>query len=306
MLTADTLKGVWALVATPWDEKFQFDEAAFRHNVAYQSCSGVDGLYTTCSSGEFYALTFDEFRRLVDIAMEEAQKNKMPVQVGCGGADTRSAIRCAEYATQSGANAIQIILPYYIELTVDEALDFVAAIASACGPVPLVHYNTTHAKLTLGANDYLRLVERVPNLIGSKLPVPDPLWFTNVCEIVPTLSHFTGEYTFVAAFIGGAKGIYSWLAVTNPKLAIQWHRACVSQDWTRAIEIQRLVNLYKVHVKSKWHGASDAAVNKADAALNPNIKGGLQVRPPYGSCTPDDLQLARKWASKHFPELLAL
>lgn len=306
LLTAETLKGVWAFVATPWDEEDRFDEEVFRHDVAYQCRSGVHGLYTTCSSGEFFALEFEEFRRLVDVFLEEARAANMPHQIGCGWTDARGALRRVEYAVERGAEAIQMVFPYYIKLSVEEAIRFMEDVARASGAVPIIHYNTPHAKLTLDADDYRRLKERVPTLIGTKLPRGEPLWFATVCERVPQLSHFTGEYTFVADFAGGARGIYSWLGVTNPRLAVEWYEACRTGDYNRAVAIQALVNRYKIHVKMGWRAASDAAVNKADAAVNPNIHCNLRVRAPYVSCTQQDVERARAWAKQNFPELLRL
>ena len=306
MLTADTLRGVWALVATPWDENYEFDEGTFRHDVAYQCRSGVYGLYTGGSAAEFFALEFAEFRRCTDVFLEEVKKTGMAHQIGCTWSDTRGALRRAEYAVEHGAEAVQVAFPYYIGLTVEEGFRFLEDLARACGPVPLIHYGSGKCKLMFEAEDYRRLKERVPTVIGTKLTKGDPLWFARICEKNPELSHFGGEYTFVADFAGGASGIYSWIGVTNPRLALEWYEACRRGDWNRAMEIQVLVNRFKLNVKLKWHGQSNAAVNKADAAINPNIHCNLRVRAPYDSCIPEDIELARDWARDNFPELLEL
>lgn len=306
MLTSQTLKGTWALVPTPWDDDDRLDEAALRHDVSYLSRCGVEGLYTTASSGEFFAIEFDEFRRLVDIVTGEAGPSGCGLQVCCAWTDTRGALKRVAYAAQRGVHAVQVILPYYIRLTLAEAIAFLADVARVAGDVPLVHYNTSHAKLTFEADDYRRVKERVPSLIGTKLVRGEPLWFAAMCHAVPELSHFTAEYTLAADVNGGARGTYSWLAVTNPRLAIHWFAACRDGDWPEAMRLQGLVNRFKIEVKSTYRGASDAAVNKADAMVNPNIRCGLRVRGPYASCTADDVEHARAWAARHFPELLAL
>ena len=306
MLTAETLKGVWALVTSPWDEDGRFDEATFRHDVSYQCGSGVHGLYTGGSSGEFFTMEFDEFRAQTDIFLDEVGKTGMPHQVGITATDTRGAIRRAEYAIANGAMALQVALPYFMTLKPDDILRFFEDLARACGDTPLIHYNSGYTKTVLNADDYIRLIDRTPTLIGTKLTKGDPLWLATICERAPQISHFTGEYTFVADFAAGARGIYSWLAVTNPRLAVEWYEACVGGDWARAIAIQQLVIRYKIHVKLRWHGQSDAGGNKADAAINPNIRCHPRVRPPYASCTSEDLAHARQWAAENFPELLEL
>ena len=306
MLTTDSLRGVWALVPTPWDRNDRLDEQVLRHDVSYLCRSGVAGLYTTASSGEFFAMNDDEFFCLVDVTLDEAKKSGTAVQVCCGATDTRSFIRRARYAVERGAAAVQVILPFYIKLVVEEAIEFLEQVATACGPVPLVHYNTANAKLTFEAEDYSKLKQRVPALIGTKLPRDEPLWFSHICERLPQINHFCGEYALAPNVAGGAKGIYSWLAVTNPRLTLAWFKACADGDWNEAIRVQRLVNQFKIHVKMQWQGQSDAAVNKTDAMINPNIQCGLRVRGPYRSSTTHDIDSARRWAEQHFPELLEL
>ena len=306
MLTADTLRGVWVMVSTPWDANYEFDEEAFRHNVSYQCDSGVHGLYTGGSSGEFFALDLEEFCRCTNIFLEIVQQAGMPHQVGCTASDTRGALRRAEYAVEQGAGAIQIAFPYCIKLTVEEGIRFFEDVARACGPVPLVHYATGSAKLMFEAEDYQRLKDRVPTLIGTKLTKGDPLWFAGICEKNPQLIHFSGEYTFAADFAGGARGIYSWLGLTNPRLAVEWYEALVAGDMNRAMEIQVLVNRFKLCVKTTWPGKSDPAVNKVDAAINPNVRTHPRVRPPYRSSTMEDVERAREWARENFPDLVQL
>ncbi len=304
MLTAKTLKGVWALVATPWTDDDHLDDQALHDDVTYLCGAGLDGLYTTASSGEFFAVDDGEFRRLVRIVLDAAKPTNTPVQVCCAASDTRGFLRRASFAVEAGCAAVQVILPCYIALTKAEALDFFRDAARVCGRTPLMHYNTANAKLTFEAEDYRRVVEEVPTLIGTKQPRGQPLWFANLCRQTPELSHFTAEYTYAADMAGGARGVYSWLAVTNPRLALHWHRACEGGDWNEAVRVQGLVNRFKNEVKQCWAGQSDAAVNKADAALNPNIRCGLRVRAPYRSCTREDVDTARRWAEQHFPELL--
>lgn len=304
MLTAENLEGVWALVPTPWNENDCLDEDALAHDVAYLCRSGVDGLYTTASSGEFYAMEFEEFSRLVDIFLDVVDGSGCGHQIGCGWSDTRGVLKRVAYAVQRGAQAIQVIFPYYIQLTLDEAIRFMQDVARVAGDVPLVHYNTGYSKLTLEAEEYRRLKEEVPTLIGTKLTRGEPIWLAGVCHAAANLSHFTGEYTFVADMNSGARGIYSWLGTTNPALAGRWYAAVRGGDFNEAMRIQRLVNRFKIEVKSTFHGKSDAAVNKADAMINSNIRCGLRVRGPYTPCTAADVDRARAWAGEHFPELL--
>ena len=77
-LTRGNLRGVWAAIATPFDEHDRFDEAVFRENIRRLYAAGVHGIYTTDSDGEFYAIELDEFRRIVTEALAFAEASPWP------------------------------------------------------------------------------------------------------------------------------------------------------------------------------------------------------------------------------------
>lgn len=66
-LTAASLHGVWAAIATPFNDRGLLDEDVLRENMRRLAAAGVHGIYTTDADGEFYAVELDEFRRLVDV-----------------------------------------------------------------------------------------------------------------------------------------------------------------------------------------------------------------------------------------------
>src|SRR4051812_34184573 len=97
-LTANDCRGIWAGVPMSWDGRDHFDEDGYRANVETMCRAGVHGVYTTGSTGEFYAVEWDEFRRMVDIQAEVCGRYKVPLQIGCCADSTRKALRLIEYA----------------------------------------------------------------------------------------------------------------------------------------------------------------------------------------------------------------
>ena len=308
MLTAETLRGVYCFVPVPWDENYDLDEEVLRHDLAYLCGTGITGLYTHDTSGEFYAFDFEEFCRFVDIVTDVVKPTGLPFQIGCTWIDTRGALRRAEYAAEQGADAVRFAFPFWQGLTTEECLRFMEDLAAACGPVPLVHYNNPCSKVVFGVREYRQAVKRVPTLIGTKIPgtIDDPITVANFIAKVPELSHFVGEYVLTPSMAIGAHGICSFLAATNPRLTMEWYEACVQGNWTQAMEIQTMVIRWKINVKMRWSCTSDAAVNKLDAIVNPNIHCNVRVRPPYTSGTMEDVEFARHWAADNMPEMLRL
>ncbi len=129
-LTAETLTGIWAGVTMSWDDHFCFDEETSARNIERMIAVKVQGIYTT---GEFYAINYDEFCRMVDIQADLCGRAGMPLQIGCCSDTTGKTIRLLEYAaSKKEVGAIQVNLPYGMELTDQEGLHFFKDLFSAC------------------------------------------------------------------------------------------------------------------------------------------------------------------------------
>ncbi len=82
-LTRQNLHGIWVAIATPFDDHYCLDEAAFRENIRRLHAAGIHGIYTTDSDGEFYAIELDEFKRIVDVFADETQRLGFPTIAAC-------------------------------------------------------------------------------------------------------------------------------------------------------------------------------------------------------------------------------
>jgi len=101
----------------------------------------VHGIDTTGSTGEFYALDFEEFRQMVDIQAGICGKCQTPLQIGCCADSTRRVIRLLEYAAQkSEVGAVQVVIPYWMELNDSEVLQF---FTDSTPPAPKCRWCTT-------------------------------------------------------------------------------------------------------------------------------------------------------------------
>src|SRR5579871_5555831 len=206
-LTAEALRGIWAGMTMSWDEQDRFDEVSYRTNTETMCKAGVHGIYTTGSTGEFYALDFDEFRRMVDTQVEICSRYSMPLQIGCCADATRKTLRLLEYvARQPHIGAAQVAIPYWMEVNDRELRQFFADLQRACPDLPLMHYNVPRAKRFLQGPDYLRLLEVAPNLIGVKYTFAGSNFgrLQEALLLTPQLSYFVAENLLASAMMLGA------------------------------------------------------------------------------------------------------
>ena len=310
-LTYETLHGIWAGITLSWDDAFAPDEASLRTNLRRLVSARVHGIYTTGSTGEFYALDHDEFRRLVDILVEEVGPSGIPMQVGCVSDNTRDVLRQLEYvAAKDAIGAAQVAIPYWMELTDREVDEFFRDLYTACPDLPLVHYNVPRAKRFLQGPDYARLLEIAPSLIGVKYTFAGAN-FTQLQDallVTPNLSYFVGENLLASTMQLGARGSYSSLIATDPEFMLTMYDHCAAARWTEAIEMQQRLATFLREIEpvldDLGEGAIDPVFDKGLAVATGFYVGHQRTRKPYLGWSDRTVVLVRSWVQENYPEFI--
>jgi dihydrodipicolinate synthase/N-acetylneuraminate lyase len=310
-LTADKLRGIWAGVTMTWDGNFKFDEATYADNVRRCIKARVAGLYTTGSTGEFYAITFDEFRRMVDIQAELCGAAKMPLQIGCCADATYKTIGLLEYAAgRKEVGAAQVNIPYWMELTDRELLQFFKDLYTACPDMPLVHYNIPRTKRFLHGPDYLRILDVAPSLIGVKYTYAGTHFsqLQDDIAMTPMLSYFVAENVLVSGMQIGARGSCSSLVATNPKFTLDMYAKARAGKWNEAMKMQKHAARFfadtEAFVSARGEGSIDPVFDKGLAVAAGCVLGHQRCRAPYIGWSDETVKAVRAWLKKKYPEFV--
>jgi dihydrodipicolinate synthase/N-acetylneuraminate lyase len=299
---------VWAALPVAWTEHDQLDEEAIAANVNALCAAEVAGVYTTGSTGEFYALDESEFQRLVDLTVAGAGPYGTPTMVCCADTYTRGTLRKLEYAAEAGVQAAQVALPFWMELSDEEVLDFFLDLAAAAPGLPLMHYNIPRAKRFLGAEQYLRIVERVPQLIGCKFTFIGQ-HFGELLEAlarVPEIAFFVGEPYLATGVQRGARGCCSSFVLLNPARMLAYWEACDQGRWDEAFAVEE--SIHRMHrdlfawVQEQGLTGVDPVFDKGMARAAGFLQGHQRVRKPYRSWTNAEVESVRGWLEDNYPE----
>lgn len=305
-LTRENLAGVWAAIATPFDAHDHFDEDVFRENVRRLHGAGVHGIYTTDSDGEFYAIELDEFRRIVDVFADEAERLGALTQVGVTWSHTQGMLDRLKYVAARGILGAHVGHPFFMPMTPRSYAAFWSDIE---GAVPdwfaLIHYNTPRVHNTQRGPDYALLQSRLPNLIGTKHVGSDVGEFLSLITEAPALVHFTGEHAFTPFVFLGARGIYSWFANFNPRYLLDWwdlmQRGCWEDARARQLRFQAFMRAATaLHEDGNLHGIVGKALTAASDFLVPSNR----TRRPYLPVSEYTIAAFRHTVEESFPDLL--
>jgi 4-hydroxy-tetrahydrodipicolinate synthase len=310
-LTAETFVGIWAPIALPWDENYQLDEAQYRENLRRVVAAGVQGIYTTGSTGEGYALDLEEFQRIVDIMLEEVLPSGIATQACWYDLTTAKTVRALKYLQGTEIGAAQVALPFWMTLTEREMLKFWSDLSAACPDLPLVIYEN---KLTTGwafrGADYQRIKEVAPTLIGTKAGFSGDLeGLIEAIHLTPDLSYMVRLDQYVAAWQHGARACHSALAVQAPQFPVQVYELLRAGRYEEAETLAQrshgvLMWLWRLaeELGAEMH---DPTFDKGVASLTGFLGGSRRTRPPYMAWSEAIWEALRSRLEKEHPEFMA-
>ncbi|MGW3987726.1 5-dehydro-4-deoxyglucarate dehydratase [Streptomyces sp. NPDC004830] len=256
------------------------DLDTYRTHVRRGVEAGAAAVFACCGTGEFHALTPEEFDACVRAAVETAA-GRVPVVAGAGYG-TALAVRYARLAEAAGADGLLAMPPYLVVAGQEGLLRHYRELAAAT-TLPVVVYQRDNAVFTpetvvelartdgiVGLKDGLGdldLMQRVVSAVRTEAP-GDFLYFNGLP---------TAEQTQLAYRALGITLYSSAVFCFAPEIALAFHRALRDGDDDTAHTL--LDGFYRPFVELRARGRGYAvALVKAGVRLRGLDVG--EVRPP--------------------------
>ncbi|NLD43823.1 MAG: dihydrodipicolinate synthase family protein [Chloroflexi bacterium] len=234
------IKGIVVPVVTPFRQDESINEDALRQIVNYLVGAGVHGLFPSGSQGEFWALTTDEKKRVMDVVIEEAD-GRVFVMPSTGAVTTRESIELTRHAERSGADAVSVITPFFIRPSADELRRHYVAIANSVSIPVLAYSNPDRTSLPITPAVAAAIAREAGNFAGIKDSSGD---LTNTMayieECPPHFRTFMGRDTLIyAGLVYGCVGAVAATANVAPELVVGIYDAFMAGDRDLALQRQR-------------------------------------------------------------------
>ncbi len=209
------LRGIFAPIATAFDESGEVDLEVFSQNVRSLGASKLAGLVVLGSNGEFALLSKDEKVRLVETARANLPSGKRVI-AGTGCESLSESIELTRRCAAAGAEAALVVTPHYYKRDMNEAAleHFYTSLADS-SPIPVMLYNMPgNTGVNIVPSLTLRLAAH-PNITGIKDSGGS---IVQISEVIAGASDGfavfagSGSYLLPVLAMGGAGGT---LAVAN-------------------------------------------------------------------------------------------
>ena len=234
------ITGVIPALVTPFDENENLDEGRIRSIVEFLIGRGVNGLYTTGSTGEAFMMNPEERKRALEVVIDQV-KGRIPVIAHVGAISTRLSIDLAQHAAKTGADALSSVPPFYWGFSQDQVLGYYADITNSTD-LPMIAYNVPLAGL-FGFDMIKRLAE-IKGVDGIKYTAPSHSEIMRIkAEIGKDFIIYSGaDEMAMSGLAFGADGIIGSFYNVIPETFLGIDAAIKAGDMARAKDLQETAN----------------------------------------------------------------
>ncbi|MGN6157800.1 MAG: 4-hydroxy-tetrahydrodipicolinate synthase [Devosia sp.] len=263
------LRGSITALITPFKDG-AVDEKTFSAFVDWQIKEGSHGLVPMGTTGESPTVTHEEQRRVIEIAVEVAER-RVPVVAGAGSNSTDEAISLTRFAEDIGADAVLSVVPYYNKPTQEGLFQHFSAVAKATS-LPVVLYSVPgRTVVDIAVDTMARLRDAHANIIGVKDATAsmEKASMTRA-KLGPDFILLSGEDMTALGFMAhGGHGCISVTSNVAPKLCAQFQNACMQGNFSAALMLQdKLVPLHKSLFLENNPGGIKYAASKLGLCAN--------------------------------------
>src|SRR5882757_2531981 len=265
----------------------RLDGLLFFPVTAFGLDGGAAAVFACCGTGEFHALTPEEFGACVAAAVEESA-GRVPVVAGAGYG-TALALQYARIAAEAGADGLLAMPPYLVFADQEGLVRHYTALAAGTS-LDVIVYQRDNA---IFAPETVIELARVPNIIGLKDGYGDLDLMQRIISAVRTelpgheFLYFNGlptaELTGLSYRGIGVLLYSSAVFAFSPEIALAFHKALTTGD---DVTVNKLIDgFYRplVNLRNQGRGYAVALV-KAGVRLRGLDVG--EVRPPLSEPSP--------------------
>jgi len=245
------LMGVIPPATTPFDASGDIDFAAATAQIGWLIANGAHGVAVGGSTGEGQTLEAEEFRDLVQAAVQAAA-GRVPVIAGIITDSTREAVRRGRMVRDCKVAALQVTPVHYLFRPSDESMvEHFRTLAGETGQKIIIYNVVPWTYLSPAL--LLRIMDEVPDVIGVKQSAGDLKLFADLmADVKPGKMIYSAvDALMYPSYALGAHGSIAAILSAAPRPSVDLWEAVKAGDHTRAhglhLKLLRLWNALMPH-----------------------------------------------------------
>ena len=252
--------GIIPAVLLPFDGELAIDEASFRKHLRdVAATNGISAITINAHSTEVASCTFEEQRRVLDVAQDEIG-DRLPLVNGIWADGSLEAARIARMATAGGASALLVFppAPFTLGQSPEMALAHFKRIADAADlPIIVFQYPLATGQ-GYPRETLLRLCDEVPSIRAIKDwagNVAQHEWHVRTLQNLPRPVNVLSTHSawLLSSLVLGCNGLLSGSGSVIPDLQAALFRAVQKNELAAAQRINdRIWPLARAFYADPW------------------------------------------------------
>ncbi len=224
---------------TPFDADGNIDEAAYRRNVELCIGYGLTALLPNGCTGEFWAQTIEERKRVIEICVDAAG-GRVPVIAGTGAIRTPEVIELTEHAKDAGCVGVMILPPFFVKPSADDIVAHYQTVSDAVD-IPIMLYNIPANAVNALVPELVDRLADIDNVVAIKESSADFNNFYKTMQVAGDRIHVILGPTTLYGAVAFALGSAGYVD-TSPNFwgeeSVEFFNAARDGNMDRALELQ--------------------------------------------------------------------
>lgn len=207
---------------------------------------GVDGIVIMGSIGEFFSMTMNQKKELIDIATTHIN-NRTRLLVGASSMSVDESIELCNYAYEKGAKEVLIVSPYYFPLSQESVESYYDKIAENTKINILLYSFPDRTGYDISPEVTLRLARKHKNIVGYKDTISGMNHTRELIKVMskefPNFEIFSGfDENFAHNVLAGGAGCIGGISNVIPSVCSKWVEAINKKDLEEVSKIQKIID----------------------------------------------------------------
>lgn len=233
-------------VVTAFNKEGKLDAQANRNVWEHLIKGGIDGIVIMGSTGEFFSMSMEAKKELIDLATDYINK-RVKLYIGTSCMTIEETVELSNYALEKGADAVMIIGPYYFSLS-PESIEyyFDEVVKQVKGDIYLYNFPDRNG-YDLTAEITLNLLRKNKNIVGFKDTVSE---MGHTRRLLATVRDEFPEFVVLSGYdenlahvmLSDGNGCIGGLSNLYPEVFAKWVKAINEKDMDEVTRIQKIVD----------------------------------------------------------------
>ncbi|MGY8767535.1 MAG: dihydrodipicolinate synthase family protein [Pirellulales bacterium] len=237
------LTGVIPPLVTPLNSDDSIDTQGVDALLNHVIDGGVSGVFILGSTGEFASLSYSLRKRFIDRVCREVDE-RVPVLVGISDTSMYESFRLAQYAADSGADAVVLTAPYYYPLNQEELYEYTVSMVEQI-PLPVFLYNMPKMTQCHYEVETTRRLMQIDKIVGIKDSSCNMQHFHQLRQLLPERKDWTllvgPEELMPEAVLFGAHGGVHGGSNIFPRLFVDLYEAAATGNLPLVLRLHQQV-----------------------------------------------------------------